>query len=55
MLNYWPTPNMEEYLKLENRVLARMALVDTTGGGDELFGSEQELQDGAQMELNLPR
>ena len=53
MLNYWPTPNMEEYLKLENRVLARMALVDTTGGGDELFGSEQELQDGAQMELTF--
>ena len=53
MINYWPTKNMDEYLKLENRVLARMALVDTTGGGDELFSNEEELQDGTQMELTF--
>jgi len=53
MVNYWPTKNMDEYLKLENRVLARMALVDTTGGGDELFSSEKELEEGTQMELTF--
>ncbi len=52
MINYWPTPNMQEYLDLENRVMARMALVDTTGGGEELF-TEAGLAEGAQMELTF--
>ena len=34
MINYWPMPDMEKYLNLENRVEARMALADAAGTGD---------------------
>ena len=33
MTNFWPTPDLEQYLALELRVKARMALVDATGTG----------------------
>ena len=38
MVNCWPTRDMETYLRLENRVRARMALADiaATGGDDPL-------------------
>ena len=53
MLNYWPTDDMEAYLKLESRVIARMALVDTAAsGGDDPF-NEDEAQEGAQLQLNF--
>ena len=50
MLNYWPTDDMEKYLKLENRVQARMALADiaATGSDDPLSVAE-----GAQLELRF--
>ena len=35
MMNYWPTPKMEEYLRLQARVQARMALANTTATGDD--------------------
>ena len=35
MVNYWPTKDMDAYLNLENRVLARMALADATASGDD--------------------
>ena len=34
MINFWPTRRMEEYLRLEARVQARMALADVTATGD---------------------
>ena len=53
MINYWPTKDMEAYLDLENRVVARMALVDATAsGGDDPF-TEDELREVAQLELNF--
>ena len=50
MLNYWPTDDMEKYLKLENRVQARMALADiaATGSDDPLTVAED-----AQLELRF--
>ena len=49
MLNYWPTSDMDVYLKLESRVQARMALADIAASGDEdLF-----TKDDAQLELNF--
>ena len=44
MINYWPTPDMELYLKLESRVRARMALADATATGDENYLDEEDLK-----------
>ena len=53
MINFWPTKDMDAYLKLENRVMARMALVDVTAsGGDDPF-TEDDLREVVQLELNF--
>ena len=49
MLNYWPTADMDVYLKLESRVQARMALADVAASGDEDPFTEAD----AQLELNF--
>ena len=49
MLNYWPTSDMDVYLKLESRVQARMALADVAASGDEDPFTETD----AQLELNF--
>ncbi len=49
MLNYWPTSDMDVYLKLESRVQARMALADIAASGDEDPFTEAD----AQSELNF--
>ena len=42
MINYWPTADMEQWLKLKRRVLARMAISDLTAtGDDDPFGNDQ--------------
>ena len=52
MINYWPTEDMEVYLRLQTRVASRMALADATASGDDDplndFTYEQ-----AEMELNF--
>ncbi|MYG00573.1 ATP-dependent helicase [Candidatus Poribacteria bacterium] len=52
MINYWPTEDMEVYLRLRSRVESRMALADAAASGDDDplndFTYEQ-----AQMELNF--
>ena len=53
MLNYWPTQDMDAYLKLESRVHARMALVDTAASGSDDPFNEEEVREGAQLELNF--
>ena len=59
MVNYWPTRDMDEYLKLESRVRARMAIADIAGSGDEdLFDDhvaldESQLQAGAQLAMDF--
>ena len=49
MVNYWPTVDLERYLKLENRVKARMVLVDMAGTGDS------NLLDESKVEYDLKR
>ncbi|MYK22102.1 ATP-dependent helicase [Candidatus Poribacteria bacterium] len=45
LVNFWPTPDLNRYIKLKNRVEARMALVDITATqGDNLLAPE-EIQD----------
>ena len=49
MVNYWPTSDMDVYLKLESRVQARMALADIAASGDEDPFTEAD----AHLELNF--
>ena len=52
MINYWPTKDMEVYLRLQSRVQARMALADATAsGGDDPLNEDPSEQ--VQMELNF--
>ena len=34
LLNYWPTKDMDVYLRLQSRVAARMALADAAASGN---------------------
>ena len=52
MINYWPTEDMEVYLRLRNRVESRMALADATASGDDDPLNESAYEH-AQMELNF--
>ena len=52
MINYWPTEDMEVYLRLRNRVESRMALADATASGDDDPLNEFTYEH-AQMELNF--
>ena len=49
MLNFWPTRDMDAYLRLENRVRARMMLADMAASGDD----DPLTEEGAQLQLNF--
>ena len=52
MINYWPTEDMEVYLRLQSRVESRMALADAAASGDDDPLNEFTFEN-AQMELNF--
>ena len=52
MINYWPTKDMDAYLRLKGRVEARMALVDAAASADDDLLNE-DLTDQVQTELNF--
>ncbi len=49
MVNFWPTDDMEVYLRLENRVRARMVLADMAASGD----GDPLTEEGVQLELSF--
>ncbi|MGQ4810330.1 RNA polymerase-associated protein RapA [Candidatus Entotheonellaceae bacterium PAL068K] len=49
MLNYWPTKDMDVYLRLQSRVAARMALADAAASGHDDPLNESQVQ----TELNF--
>ena len=49
MINYWPTRDMDVYLRLQHRVEARMALADAAASGDD----DPLGEDAAQTEINF--
>ncbi len=53
MQNYWPTEDMDVYLRLENRVQARMALANIAASGDEDPFDEAETNANAKQELSF--
>ena len=52
MINYWPTEDMEVYLRLQSRVQARMALADAAATGDD-DPLDEATYEQAHMELNF--
>ena len=52
MINYWPTEDMEVYLRLQSRVESRMVLADAAASGDDDPLNELTYEQ-AQMELNF--
>ena len=55
MINFWPTEDMDAYLRLQHRVHARMALADLSASGDEDLLSERDrfTEDDVRQELRF--
>ena len=53
MTNFWPTADMEAYLKLESRVRSRMALADIAATGEDDPLDIQETEQNALKESSL--
>ena len=57
MINFWPTRELDNYLNLQNRVEARMVLMDAAATGDEHLAAggldEAEMRHNAETELNF--
>ncbi|MCY4233829.1 MAG: helicase-related protein [Bacteroidetes bacterium] len=56
MVNFWPTEDLDQYLNLKDRVIARMALVDATATGQNDIldeNSSHEFQNNQQLEINF--
>ncbi len=45
LVNFWPTPNLDQYISLKHRVEARMALVDIAATLEEDLLQRDEIQD----------
>jgi len=45
LVNFWPTEDLNQYIKLKERVEARMALVDLAATGEENLLSTEQLRD----------
>ncbi len=55
MANFWPVPEIEDYIRLQNRVESRMALAVLTSNGDDnlLEGTQSEISYRDQQLLRL--
>ncbi|NCP81145.1 MAG: DEAD/DEAH box helicase family protein, partial [Rhodoferax sp.] len=45
LINFWPTPDLNKYINLKNRVEARMALVDIAATNEDNILTSAELED----------
>lgn len=45
LINFWPTPDLNKYINLKNRVEARMALVDIAATNEDNLLSTNELEE----------
>jgi SNF2 family DNA or RNA helicase len=45
LVNFWPTPNLDQYISLKHRVEARMALVDIAATFEENLLKTEDLED----------
>jgi SNF2 family DNA or RNA helicase len=51
LINFWPTPDLNKYINLKNRVEARMALVDISATNDDNILTNDELEELIQQDL----
>ncbi len=51
LINFWPTANLDKYIKLKYRVESRMALVDVTATNEDNVLSPGEVQDLVETEM----
>ncbi len=45
LINFWPTQDLDAYIKLKDRVESRMALVDMTATGEDNILNAEQIQD----------
>lgn len=50
--NFWPTPDLDTYINLKDRVEARMALVDVTATGEDNILDTEQIRDLISEDLN---
>ncbi len=53
MVNFWPTEDLDKYIKLKNRVEARMALVDISGTMKDNILQQEQIEDLVKEELSF--
>jgi ERCC4-related helicase len=51
LVNFWPTPDLNKYINLKNRVEARMALVDIAATAEDNILQTEDLQDLIRQDL----
>jgi ERCC4-related helicase len=51
LINFWPTPDLNKYINLKNRVEARMALVDLAATAEDNVLETKDLEDLIQEDL----
>ena len=51
LINFWPTPDLNKYINLKNRVEARMALVDIAATAEDNILQAEDLRDLIQEDL----
>jgi ERCC4-related helicase len=51
LVNFWPTPDLNKYINLKNRVEARMALVDIAATNEDNILSNSDLEELIQQDL----
>lgn len=53
LVNFWPTKDLDNYIKLKSRVEARMALVDLSSTGDDNLLNEEQIKDLVEDDLKF--
>lgn len=53
MVNFWPTDQLDKYIKLKDRVEARMALVDIAATGSDNLLDSQQIKDLTEGDLSM--
>ncbi|MBU1102003.1 MAG: NgoFVII family restriction endonuclease [Bacteroidetes bacterium] len=53
LVNFWPTKDLDNYIKLKSRVEARMALVDISGTNEDNLLNKEQIKDLVEDELKF--
>ncbi len=53
LINFWPTKDLDNYIKLKTRVESRMALVDISGTNEDNLLNEEQIKDLVEDDLKF--